>query len=274
MANTIYWGQAAVNNTIGFGKSATNNTNDFGEVCADSWSPETNLVGGSAVFSNTKSIELDGIDDYVETNFNADNFSSLSVSGWIKATNPQADYNNIITNHYRNDTTPYFQFVCRIDNNGKLQWRIGNTLGNVFSISSTTTIRDNAWHHFVGTYNGSNIKVYIDGTLENTLTASGNLYSTGNKTSIGAYIDVTSGSKVINNNFLGNIDEVSIFNSELSQSDVTTIYNSGVPNDISSLSPISYWRFEGTGTTATDIGSGGNDGTLTNGVTRSTDVPT
>jgi len=48
MANTIYWGQAAVNNTNGFGKAATNNTIDFGEVCADSWSPETNLTGASA----------------------------------------------------------------------------------------------------------------------------------------------------------------------------------------------------------------------------------
>ena len=47
-----------------------------------------------------------------------------------------------------------------------------------------------------------------------------------------------------------------------------------MPNDISSLSPVGYWRFEGTGTTATDNGSGANNGTLTNGVTRSTDIPT
>jgi len=45
MANTIGYGQAAVNNTNGFGKAPTNNTIDFGEVCADSWSPETNLTG-------------------------------------------------------------------------------------------------------------------------------------------------------------------------------------------------------------------------------------
>ena len=48
MANTINWGQGAVNNTNGFGKAPTNNTIDFGEVCADSWSPETNLTGASA----------------------------------------------------------------------------------------------------------------------------------------------------------------------------------------------------------------------------------
>jgi hypothetical protein len=74
----------------------------------------------------------------------------------------------------------------------------------------------------------------------------------------------------------GNADEVAIFNSALSSSDVTAIYNSGVPNDLSSYSSlISWWRFEeGSGTTAIDSGSGGNDGTLTNGTAYSTDVPT
>ena len=72
----------------------------------------------------------------------------------------------------------------------------------------------------------------------------------------------------------GLLDEVAYFNSELSASDISTIYGTGAPSDLSSLSPISWWRFEGTGTTATDSGSGGNNGTLTNGVTRSSDVPT
>jgi len=253
--NTIEYGQGAVNNTIGWGQGAKE---------------------GSS-FSNLKSIALDGVDDYVESNFNADNYSSLSVSGWIKATNPQADFNVIVSNHYRNDTAPYFQFVFRIDSNGKLQFRIGNSSNVIFSIISTTTIRDNSWHHFTGTYNGVNLKIYIDGTLENTSSANGNLYATGNKTSIGSYIDVTSGSEVTSSNFLGNIDEVAVFNSELSASDVTAIYGSGVPTSLSSYSSlVSWWRC-GDGDTAPtllDNGSGGNNGTMTNFSTFSTDVPT
>lgn len=77
--------------------------------------------------------------------------------------------------------------------------------------------------------------------------------------------------------FRGLIDEVSIFNSELSASDVETIYNSGTAYDLSSYSPVSWWRMGdndgGTGTTITNQGSGGNDGTLTNGPTFSTTVP-
>ncbi len=38
-----YWGQGAVN-AIGWGQ-ATNNIIGWGSICADSWSPNTNLVG-------------------------------------------------------------------------------------------------------------------------------------------------------------------------------------------------------------------------------------
>jgi hypothetical protein len=68
-------------NTIGFGQAAVNNTNGFGQGA---------LTGGSS-FSNTKSIELDGIDDFVEVS-DADNLSfgngatdsAFSISAWIK----------------------------------------------------------------------------------------------------------------------------------------------------------------------------------------------
>jgi hypothetical protein len=49
-----------------------------------------------------------------------------------------------------------------------------------------------------------------------------------------------------------------------------------IPTDLSTYNPISWWRC-GDGDTAptlTDNGSGGNDGTMTNFTTFSTDVPT
>lgn len=77
--------------------------------------------------------------------------------------------------------------------------------------------------------------------------------------------------------FQGKLDELAIFDSALSASDVTAIYNSGSPADISSLSPFGWWRMgdndSGTGTTVTDQGSGSNNGTLINGAAFSSDVP-
>ena len=95
MANTIDWGQGAVNNTNGFGKAPTNNTIDFGKVCADSWSPETNLTGtGGSSFSNTLSTSVDGIDDRIEINRTlGSGYAELSISTWVKYNNNVATSN-------------------------------------------------------------------------------------------------------------------------------------------------------------------------------------
>ena len=77
--------------------------------------------------------------------------------------------------------------------------------------------------------------------------------------------------------FLGNIDEVAIWSGTDLRDDVATIYNSGVPNNLNDnglTAPTTWYRFEGTGLTAIDSGTGGNNGTLENGVIRSADVPT
>jgi hypothetical protein len=212
-------------------------------------------------FVNTKSILLDGVDDYV----NCGNDSSLqfnnllSVSAWVKTS---TSGKGILAIRVGNTAT---QEAFSLTSSGEVRMNNGTRL------TANTSILDNNWHHIVVTYNTSlatnNLKIYIDGSLDNSVNRTTVIQGSGtNYLIIGEYR--------ASNFFNGILDEVSVFNSELSASDITSIYNGGVPNNISSLSPVSWWRFEGTGTTATDSGSGGNNGTLTNGVTRSTDVPT
>ena len=107
------------------------------------------------------------------------------------------------------------------------------------------------WYHLVGTWNGSTVTLYIDGTAQTTTASASTIgHNTGFPATIGRYST---------NYFQGLIDEVALFNSALSVSDITSIYNSGVPADISSLSPLGWWRMgdddSGTGTTITDQGS-------------------
>ncbi len=89
--------------------------------------------------------------------------------------------------------------------------------------------------------------------------------------------------------FQGQIDEFAFWSSALTASDVTAIYNSGVPADLSSLSPVGWWRMgDGTGDTdsgggtpasgdtigtVVDQGSGSNNATGMNGPTYSSTVP-
>ena len=62
--------------------------------------------------------------------------------------------------------------------------------------------------------------------------------------------------------YTGKMSNVAIWNSDQSL-EISNIYNSGVPGDLSSLSPLHWYRFEeGSGTTATASGTGGNNGTI------------
>ena len=83
----------------------------------------------------------------------------------------------------------------------------------------------------------------------------------------------------------GELDELAVFTTALSSANVTSIYNSGTPNDISSLSPLSWWRMGeeatfsnpgGSGNwTLVDQGSGGSNATSINmaEASRTTETP-
>ena len=240
--------------------------------------PQAPLVLPS--ITNTHSVEFDGTNDYMDfgTNTTINSTSAFSVSAWF-------DVDNISTT---------FPTICNLKTN--------LTKGFVISLSNTTgtnSIYNGVWfgsafnefrgfatnnstlsaslvsgfHHVILTYDGvdplssSSFTIYVDGVNYPIRTTSVGLgsYANANYIAKGAY------------QFDGLIDEFAIFNTELTQREVTGIYNSGIPNDISSLNPVGWWRMGdndgGTGTTITDQGSGGNDGTLTNGPTFSTTVP-
>ena len=260
MANTIEYGQGAVNNTIGWGQGAK--------------------VGSS--FSNTKSITLDGVDDFVDCGDN-DNLSfgdgsadsAFSISAWIK---PSAKNFIIISK----DVSGADEYLFYINSLNQLSLVLSdNTISNRRSRNSGNISSNyNNWIHVAATYNGvggtnadNGIKLYLNAVQVDS--------GTNNS---GSYTAMHNGSAPLNignyNSSLfasGGIDETAIFNTELSQSDVTAIYGSGVPTSLSSYSSlVSWWRCgDGdTSPTLTDNGSGGNNGTMTNFSTFSTDVPT
>ena len=262
MANTIYWGQAAVNNTNGFGKAATNNTIDFGEICADSWSPETNLTGTGATpsFNNTKSILLGGIDDFV--NFNTTIVgTTFSISAWFKVANT-TDLQPIVSTRENSISTS--KGIDIYIQSNVLTFRIYKNGGT----SVTQAFTDLGWNHVLYVYDGTTLKGFLNGV---SIGSAVGTYATGTQTlKTGIFVPSSAYAET-------NIDEVALFYTDES-SNASTIYNGGVPNDLNDLStpPLSWWRC-GDGDTAptlTDNGSGGNDGTMESFSTFSTDVPT
>ena len=187
-------------------------------------------------FSNY-SFEYDGVDDYVDvgaiTQINS--ASALTFSFWGK----------------KPISTNYLVVGSSITGTNGIWlswWSDGNVYfsprNGGYSNASFALAHDTNWHHFAGVYDGSIITadrciLYVDGVkVANSLSGVPTSLSAtaGNNFQIGALLGAYFTS--------GNIDEIAVFSSALSGTDVTSIYNSGTPNDISSLSPVGYWRSE------------------------------
>ena len=121
-----------------------------------------------------------------------------------------------------------------------------------FASTSATGLQDGNWHHIVAVWDDgtvtNGIKMYIDGAT--TPTAQGN--STQSFTSaldlfIGANDNRgASGTPVIRQYFNGSIDQVRIYSTALSSSQVTELYNEKPETDTSNFKAVLY---EGTGAT-------------------------
>ena len=114
--------------------------------------------------------------------------------------------------------------IGRKDSSGKLSF--GFYMNDLESATSVTT--DGTWQHWVCTYNAStnSRKIYLNGSLDASDTASADFQGTGNvEFGFGIY------------QAYGKLDQVRIFNKEISASEVTTLYNEN--------SLVASYRFEG-----------------------------
>ena len=115
-------------------------------------------------------------------------------------------------------------------------------------------------------YTGGTINLYLDGTLKDTTVISTNI--------TGSFSTASIGSNSIGGGFWkGNIDEVVIFNKELDQSEVTNLYNNGLPFNPKPLANMKgYWKMGDGGIVGNPIATyptivdetGNNNGTMTN----------
>ena len=142
--------------------------------------------------------------------------SARSVQAWFKkevnALNPQAivNYGTWIAGEPEKVTS------LTIQNSGYV-----NFLGKSIP---TVRVDDNQWHHVVGTYDGTNVKVFLDGIEYVNSPATFN--TVGNSFTIGR--NVAGGFE----NFEGNVDEIAIWDRVLSAEEVLELgYRSASKND-------------------------------------------
>ena len=234
-----------------------------------------NNDGSSGFSGNSYSLNLDGSDDFMQTTgFTLG--SAYSFSMWFNLSASPNVTTLLNSEHYYTDG--YDNFVFRISNATTISLFSYSGRSSAQSIAITVpTLSTGTWYNLVLTNTGSgSAQAYLDNS---------NVTTSGSTTRAFSDLQGTKGlivgDNLTNNNnpFNGKIDEVAVFNYSVSSSDVTTIYNNGTPGNLNDLStnPFGWWRMgdnnNAAGTTITDEGTGGNDGTLVNGPTFSTDVP-
>jgi hypothetical protein len=234
------------------------------------WAPE--------IKENNYALDFDGTNDYVSVNGVATELDSstnlpLSVSAWVYPENETKE--QLVFGFYEDD-----DFA-----NGPSVWFGGTDLKfgyysqTLTTVHSSSTYAINNWHHVVLTIGSDRDGVlYVNGSP--ALTFSG-AYNSGSLDMFSIAVDydrtegsntAASASKYID----GKIDEVAVWNDELTSAEVTAIYNSGNMLNVSSDSGNyasaanlqGYYRFnEGSGTSLQDNSSNSNTGTIT-GATR------
>ena len=90
-------------------------------------------------------------------------------------------------------------------NNGSANGQITVYCGSISNFASTSTgLNNNAWHHIAFTRSGTTVRLFIDGKLENTTTASGTITTPGTV--------IIGSSYYANRDFLGYISGLRIVN--------------------------------------------------------------
>jgi hypothetical protein len=123
-----------------------------------------------------------------------------------------------------------------------------------------TGMMQDRWFHLAASFDGTKTHAFVNGVEIGTgLTITGTLATAANQP---LYV----GSAKLRNYFTGSVDEVRIWNIARTQADIARDMGFRLVGNEPGL--VGYYRFdEGSGTTARDATSGGNNGTLTSGPT-------
>ena len=197
------------------------NTSNLGENSADTNKEDITLYGGSILNEGVQgsALTFNGTSDY-GTISNILNTKDASISIWIKVNNFTNEARIIGRRHYPSESR---NFSLRLNTNQNA--RFSSDKGQV---DSSTNINDSNWHHLVLTHNKTTgtTNLYVNGQFDGALNNSTGIdlqtYNSNIPVVIGKYLstDNTDG-----NHFDGSLDEIRIYERELSEAEALEIYN-------------------------------------------------
>ena len=163
------------------------------------------LTPPKLTFPVNGSAEFDGASDYIQLN-EPFSYTNHTIAAWVST----ADASNIgfIFDH-RDANDDGIRLLDYL--NGSIRYSI-----NANDLDSNYTLTANDWIYLSATYDGSTMKLYVDGSVDNSLSLSG------------ASVSVTTNAKIgdgtyENFKFDGNLANVAIWNRALSSDEINSV---------------------------------------------------
>ncbi|MEP1779729.1 LamG-like jellyroll fold domain-containing protein [Reichenbachiella sp.] len=156
--------------------------------------------GGAFTFSGSNALTIPGY-----TGINGNGVRSAAL--WLKTTNDAI----VGLVHWGNVGT-LSRSSFKLQNTGHLRYEFqggGHT--------GLTTVNDGEWHHVAYTFDGDVVKIYVDGVED--ISVAGNTLDTGNT----GETDVNIGSQLGTSLYVGDMDDVRIFDVVLTPAEVKTL---------------------------------------------------
>jgi hypothetical protein len=168
------------------------------------WQPEAGKFAGALAF--------DGSGDYVKIDNESkfDITGEITISAWVNIASVPAEWTAIVTK-------------------GDSAWRLSTESADRrfhFAVTSDTwlsgqaVVGANQWHHVVGVYDGSQMRIFVDGALDVSRPWDKGIGSNGYPVYIGENAEQTG------RFWQGLIDDVRIYNYALGESDIIALYKS------------------------------------------------
>lgn len=129
---------------------------------------------------------------------------SLTMAAWVKAQTAAG--------------LRHFAVALHPGTGGPTLFKVGNKLGGTVSVTGTSSAESNdvndQWHHLAMTYDGTDIKVYVDGVLSATANHPGTMGDGARNLVIGAF-----GTEY----FTGILDDLRIYNTVFSAGEISKL---------------------------------------------------
>jgi hypothetical protein len=181
------------------------------------------------------SLDFDGTGDKITLNSSVSTGNNYSVSLWINPENVSSGNSYL----FSDSTTSPFKGLA-LDQGSSTAGGFGNFYyyTGAVNIVNNTAILGDVWSHIVISFNitGQEIKFYVNGVLDKTSTSVANISSSINEFGI----------RSTGNAYNGKLSNISIWSTELNQTQVTEIYNNGLPSNLNNHSAysnlVSWWQ--------------------------------